>query len=408
MEVIAVKVDRVMCMKITDVKFYPIKIRNNAKGGVYWFLLKLTTNNNTAGWGEVIWNAYDPQTLKRMVDDIAENYIIGENPFTIEKTFGKIFSKHCKMHTDLSTMGIISGFEIACWDIIGKEVGQPIYNLMGGMINERIRTYTYLYEKEDKIFCEDFWQLPEACAERAAQYAQMGFTAVKLDPFAPYLDDYTVHMPARETLLRAERTVSEIRRAVGENCDIIIGTHGQFTAAGAIRVAKSLEKYDPLWFEEPTPPENFLVLKKVSEATTIPIATGERLSTKYEFAPLLEQKSCDIFQLDLSGVGGILEAKKIASMCEAWHTQITTHFWSGPVNFAAQIQLDVCCPNFLIQEAIETMGCFGGFDKIMKIPFNWQEGYIIPSKEPGLGIELDEEKIKQYVVEDYDEKNILI
>lgn len=395
-------------MKIRDVKFYPIKVRNNAKGGVYWFLLKLTTDSNVSGWGEMIWNAYDPGTLERMVYDIAENYIIGENPFSIEKVFGKIFAKHSKRHTDLSTMGIISGFEIACWDIIGKETGQPVYNLLGGMVNDRIRAYTYLYEKEDRIFCEDFWQLPEACARRAAEYVDMGFTAVKLDPLAPYLDDYIVHMPSRETLLRAEKTVRNIREAVGENCDIIIGTHGQFTAAGAIRVAKYLEKYDPLWFEEPTPPENPLVLQKVAQATTIPIATGERLSTKYEFTTLLEQKSCDIFQVDLAGVGGILEAKKIAAMCQAWHTQITTHFWAGPVNFAAQLQLDACCPNFLIQEAIETMGSFGGFDRIMKKPFCWEDGYFLLSNEPGLGIQLDEEKIQEYVVDDYEEQNILI
>lgn len=395
-------------MKIKDVKFYPIKVRNNAKGGVYWFLLKLTTDSNVSGWGEIIWNSYDPATLKHMVYDIAENYIIGSDPFAIEKTWGKIFAKHCKMHVDLSTMGIISGYEIACWDIIGKETNQPVYNLLGGMVNERIRTYTYLYEKEDRIFCEDFWQLPDACAKRAKEYVDMGFTAVKLDPLSPYLDSYAVHMPSRESLLRAEKTIKNIREAVGENCDIIIGTHGQFTAAGAIRVAKCLEKYDPLWFEEPTPPENPLVLRKVSEATTIPIATGERLATRYEYTALLEQKSCDIFQVDLSGVGGILEAKKIAAMCEAWHTQITTHFWAGPVNFAAQIQLDTCCPNFLIQEAIETMGDFGGFDKVMKKPFCWEEGYIIPSREPGLGIELDEEKIREYVIEDYEEQNILI
>lgn len=395
-------------MKIKDVKFYSIKVRNNAKGGVYWFLLKLTTDSNVSGWGEIIWNSYDPATLKHMVYDIAENYIIGSDPFAIEKTWGKIFAKHCKMHVDLSTMGIISGYEIACWDIIGKETNQPVYNLLGGMVNERIRTYTYLYEKEDRIFCEDFWQLPDACAKRAKEYVDMGFTAVKLDPLSPYLDSYAVHMPSRESLLRAEKTIKNIREAVGENCDIIIGTHGQFTAAGAIRVAKCLEKYDPLWFEEPTPPENPLVLRKVSEATTIPIATGERLATRYEYTALLEQKSCDIFQVDLSGVGGILEAKKIAAMCEAWHTQITTHFWAGPVNFAAQIQLDACCPNFLIQEAIETMGNFGGFDKVMKKPFCWEEGYIIPSKEPGLGIELDEEKIREYVIEDYEEQNILI
>lgn len=395
-------------MRIADVFFYPIKVRSNAKGGVYWFLLKLVTDTQVEGWGEIIWNSYNPGTLERMVHDMAENYIIGADPFELEKVFGKIFAIHSKLHSDLSSMGIISGFEVAFWDIIGKETGQPIYNLMGGKVNERIRTYTYLYEPEDKIFCEDFWQLPGACAKRAKEYADMGFTAVKLDPMAPYLDTYAAHMPSRETLMRARQTIAEIRAAVGEKVDIIIGTHGQFTAAGAIRVAKMLEEYDPLWFEEPTPPENQPVLQKVSQATTIPIATGERLATRYEFATLMADQSCDIYQIDVAGVGGLREARYIAGMAEAFHCQITTHFWAGPVNFAAQLQLAACCPNFLIQEAIETMGSFGGFDKIMKTPFVWDNGYMIPPTAPGLGIELDEEKIKQYVISDYDERNILI
>ena len=395
-------------MKIIEAKIYSVKIRSNVKGGVYWFFVKLTTDTKVEGWGEIIWNTYRPGTLKKMVENIVENYIIGKNPFNIEQIFTRIFALHSKLHTDLNTMGIISGLEMACWDIIGKETNQPIYNLLGGMVNERIRTYTYLYEKDDAIYCEDFWQMPEACAQRAYEYAQMGFTAVKIDPMFPYAKSNIAHQPSKESLRLADKTVGLIRKAVGEDCDIIIGTHGLFTAAGAIRVAKRLEKYDPLWLEEPTPPENYTVLKKVSEATTIPIATGERLATKYEFAPLMLDKCCDIYQLDISGCGGILEAKKIAAMAEAFHTQITTHFWAGPINFAAQIQLDVCCPNFLIQESIETMGSFGGFDKIMKHPFVWEEGYIIPSKEPGLGIEIDEKKLESYLVEDYDGQNVLI
>lgn len=395
-------------MKIKEVKYYPIKVRSNAKGGVYWFLLKLETDEGIDGWGEMIWNPYDPQTLGHMMRDIADNYIIGQDPFQIEKIFTKIFAIHCKLHTDLNTMGIISGFEIACWDIIGKKTGQPIHNLLGGKVNDKIRAYTYLYEKNDKIFCEDFWQMPEECAKRAKEYVEMGFTAVKLDPLAPYLDTYSVHMPSRKVLLRARKTIQGIREAVGPDVDIIIGTHGQFSTAGAIRVAKCLEEFDPLWFEEPTPPENYTVLKKVAEATTIPIATGERLSTKYEFAPLMASQCCDIYQLDLSGVGGILEAKKIAAMAEACHTLITTHFWAGPVNFAAQLHLAACCPNFLIQEAIETMGGFGGFDKVMKEPFAWERGYFLPPTKPGLGIELDESKVKELVIKDYEDQNILI
>ena len=395
-------------MKITEVKYYPIKIRNNAKGGVYWFLLKMETDEGISGWGEMIWNAYSPKTLGMMVLDIAKNFFIGENPFNVEKLFLKAFFVQCKAHTDLATQGILSGFEIACWDIIGKACGQPVYNLMGGRINDKIRAYTYLYQKDDKIFCEDFWQLPDACAESALRYVSEGFTAVKLDPFSPYLDEYATHIPTRESILRAKKTMRAIRNAVGEGIDIILGTHGQFTAAGAILAAKEMEEFNPLWFEEPTPPENYRVLKKVSEATTIPIATGERLATKFEFASLMHDRCCDIYQLDVSGCGGISEAKKIAAMAEANHVMITTHFWAGPINFAAQLQLAASCPNFLIQEAIGKMDSFGGFDKIMDDPFVFDKGYFIPSDKPGLGIEINEEKVKNFVVNAYDEKNILI
>lgn len=396
-------------MKITGVRYYPIKVRSNAKGGVYWFLLKLETDEGIDGWGEMIWNPYSPATLGKMMRDVADNYLIGEDPFQLERLFGKIFAIHCKHHTDLNTMGIISGFELACWDIIGKKTGQPVYNLLGGKVNPRIRAYTYLYEKDDRIFCEDFWQLPEECAQRAREYVAMGFTAVKLDPLAPYLDTYATHMPSREVILRAEKTIRLIREAVGPNVDIIIGTHGQFTPAAAVRVAKALEPFDPLWFEEPTPPENFTALKTVKQATTIPIATGERLATKYEFAPLMASQYCDIYQVDLSGVGGLLEGKKIAAMAESYHAQITTHFWAGPVNFAAQLALAACCPNFLIQEAIETMnGGFCGFEKVLDTPFEWDNGYFIPSQAPGLGLDINEDKVRQYVVESYDDQNILI
>lgn len=395
-------------MQIKRFDFYPIKIRSNAKGGVYWFLLKLTTDTGVEGWGEIIWNPYEPDTLSMMVRDFAKSYILGQNPFDIEKIFGKAFFVHCKSHSSLSCSGIISGFEIACWDIIGKVTGQPIYNLLGGKINEKIRTYTYLYEPEDKIFCEDFWTLPERCAERAKDYVREGFSAIKLDPMAPYLNQYATHYPSLDSIHRAEKTISMIRDAVGPDIDIIIGTHGQFTAAGAISVAKALEKYNPLWFEEPTPPGNPGTLKKVSEETTIPICTGERLASKYDYAEYILDRSVDIYQIDISGVGGILEAKKIASMCEAFHTLITTHFWAGPVNFAAQIQLAVCSPNFLIQEAIETMGDFGGFNKILDTPFCWKEGNIIPSDKPGLGLDINEDKVKQYVITNYNDANILI
>ena len=160
------------------------------------------------------------------------------------------------------------------------------------------------------------------------------------------------------------------------------------TASSAIRLAKRLEKFDPLWFEEPVPPENIEEMARVARSTSIPIATGERLATKYEFAGLLNKQAASILQMALGRVGGILEAKKIAGMAEAHYALIAPHLYCGPIEGAANIQIDTCSPNFLIQEGIQTWGGFHA--EILKEPIRWEEGYIIPPSKPGLGVELDE------------------
>ncbi|TET40810.1 MAG: mandelate racemase/muconate lactonizing enzyme family protein, partial [Dehalococcoidia bacterium] len=166
------------------------------------------------------------------------------------------------------------------------------------------------------------------------------------------------------------------------------------TTSSAIRLAKRLEKYDPLWFEEPVPPENVDEMARVARSTSIPIATGEKLSTKFEFVELLEKQAATILQVSLGSVGGILEAKKIAGMAETHYAQIAPWLWYGPIAGAASIQLDTCSPNFLIQESIEK---FDGFHaEILKEPIQWENGYIIPPTEPGLGVELNEETIAKY------------
>jgi 2-dehydro-3-deoxyphosphogalactonate aldolase len=161
------------------------------------------------------------------------------------------------------------------------------------------------------------------------------------------------------------------------------------TAAAAIRLAKRLERFDPLWFEEPVPPENISEMARVAHHTTIPVATGERLATKYEFADLLEKQAAAILQPAVARAGGILETKKIAGMAEAHYVQIAPHLYCGPIEAAANIQIGVCSPNFLIQESIETFGGF--FSEIVKEPIQWEDGFIIPPTKPGLGVELNEE-----------------
>jgi L-alanine-DL-glutamate epimerase-like enolase superfamily enzyme len=180
-----------------------------------------------------------------------------------------------------------------------------------------------------------------------------------------------------------------VREAVGDGCDLLLGTHGQFTPSGAVRLAQRLERFDPLWFEEPTPPEMPEEMARVARATSIPIATGERLTTKYEFSRVLQTGAASILQLNLGRVGGLLEAKKIAGMAEAHYAQIAPHLYCGPVVGAANIQLSACTPNFLLLEGIREWNGFHA--EILKTPIVWEDGYVIPPTAPGLGVELDED-----------------
>ena len=166
------------------------------------------------------------------------------------------------------------------------------------------------------------------------------------------------------------------------------------TTSSAIRLAKRLEKFDPMWFEEPIPPENFEEMGKVALSTTIPIATGERLATKYEFSKILESKGASILQMNLGRAGGLLEAKKIAGLAETHYAQIAPHLYCGPVVGAANIQISTCSPNFLILEGIKDWKGFSS--EIIKDPIEWRDGYVIPPTKPGLGIELNEKIADKY------------
>jgi L-alanine-DL-glutamate epimerase-like enolase superfamily enzyme len=288
-------------------------------------------------------------------------------------------------------MGVISGLEMACWDIIGKAVEQPIYNLLGGKVHERLRSYTYLYPAAGEG--DDFYHDADRSAARAAEYVAQGFTGLKFDPTGGF-SAYDPRQPTQEALERTVRLVRLVREAVGPRADLLMGTHGQFTTSGAIRLAKQLEPYDPLWFEEPVPPEMPEQMAIVARGTSIPIATGERLTTKYEFARVLACGAANIIQMNLGRVGGLLEAKKVAALAEVHYAQIAPHLYCGPVVGAANIQIATCSPNFLILESIQQRGGFHA--KLLKKPIRWERGYVIPPTAPGLGVELDEAVAREH------------
>jgi 2-dehydro-3-deoxyphosphogalactonate aldolase len=308
----------------------------------------------------------------------------------------RVYSAGFTQHPDLTLMGVLSALEMACWDIVGKEAGQPIYNLLGGRVHERLRSYTYIYARPGDP--TDVYRDPDLAAERAVEYLQQGFTALKFDPAGPY-SAFDGRQLSLLDIDRCVRFCRQLREAAGLKADLLFGTHGQMTAAGAIRLAKRLEPYDPLWFEEPVPPDAPEEMAKVARATSIPIAAGERLATKYDFGRLLRAGAAAIVQMNLGRVGGLLEAKKIAAMAEVDHVQIAPHLYCGPVVGAANIQLAACSPNFLILEGIERWDGFHA--QILRKPIRWENGYVIPPTDPGLGIELNEDFIKDFPYSDH-------
>ena len=379
-------------MKLQEIKTY-VTVPPTGLGGSFWVIVKLTTDNGIEGIGECYGIPVSGDIACRMVEDTFARFMAGEDPHNVETMFRRVYSAGFTQRPDISMMGVFSGMEIAIWDILGKAHGVPVYQLLGGKFHDRLRTYTYLYPLEvtpDGNPAEgqgDVYHDGDAAAEAALRYVEMGFTAVKQDPAGPYSFQGGRELSLTE-LSRSEYNVKRIREAVGDRADILFGTHGQMTTSSAIRLAKRLEPYDPLWFEEPCPPDQMEAIGRVAQSTSIPVATGERLTTKVEFHEALKA-GVAILQPDIGRSGGIWETKKIAVIAELYNAQIAPHIYCGPIAHAAAVHVGFSLPNFLILETILT----DFHDAILQKPLTWEAGYMLPPTEPGLGIELNEQTI---------------
>ena len=378
-------------MKVTGLKTMVVEAEPPYIGGRYYLFLELQTDEGISGIGErIAGSAYSghPEDLKsqvRLIEEFFGQFVLGENPLNIELIWDRMYgTRHDLRHPSLYATPVISAIDMALWDIAGKAANQPIYNLLGGRYHERLRAYAYMPS-------EGIRERPEKAGEVAEQLLAEGNTACKIDPFMP---SHPIRDIPLEEIEHAGRIFESIRDAVGNRLEVAIGTHGQMPTYSAIRVAKYLEPYNPFWFEEPVMPEKVEEMARIAAHTDIPIATGERLVTKYEFARVLEQQAAQIIQLDVGQCGGITEAKKIAGMAEAHYAMIAPHMYCGPVAAAAAIQIDTCSPNFLIQEA--NVGPL--HQKIFKEPLVVENGYITPPTGPGLGIEFDEDVLQAHLV----------
>ena len=379
-------------MRVAGVETFVVGNPPPRHGGRYFLFVQLTTDDGIVGVGEAYVATVGPHLVADMLVDVADRHLVGRSPFDVEAFWRRAYGSGYALRPDPTLCGVLSALEMACWDIIGKATGRPVYDLLGGRVHEGLRSYTYLYpeggDAYDPLDGPNLYTDPDLAAEAAVRAVEMGFTAVKFDPAGPY-SVYDGRQPSLERLDLSVRYTRAIREAVGDRADLLFGTHGQFTPSGALRLARRLEAYDPLWFEEPVPPDDLEGMARVAAGTTIPVATGERLTTVSEFAAVLRAGAASILQPDLGRSGGILQGKKIASIGEVHQALLAPHCYCGPVVAAANIALATCSPNFLILESIDRWDGFHA--DLLQTPIRWEDGMVIPSTEPGLGVVLNVE-----------------
>jgi L-alanine-DL-glutamate epimerase-like enolase superfamily enzyme len=384
-------------MHIKDCDTIVVATPDDSPGGRYFLFVKLVSSDGIVGWGEAYSASFGAEQTASLINDVAQRYLIGEDPHDIEAFFRRCYSSGFTQRPDSVMMGCASALEMACWDIIGKAADKPVHKLLGGAVHRELRSYTYLYPASGPIYPnpkkKNVYNDPQMAAEDAVHWVDSGFTAIKFDPAGPYTV-YDPHQPRLVDIELSVQMVKAVREAVGKRADILFGTHGQFTPSGAGRLARAIEAYDPLWFEEPCPPDMHEPLAKLAAQTSIPVACGERLSSKYEFQRVLATGAAQILQPNLGRCGGLLEGKKIAALAEVHHALVAPHCYCGPVVAAANIQLAATLPNFLILEAIKDWRGFHA--ELLVKPLILNDGYTQVPDSPGLGVEIDEDVARSY------------
>jgi galactonate dehydratase len=362
-------------MKIVDVKTYVV--------GTVWrnlTIVQVITDDGLEGFGEVRMLNHTDALLGYFAEAVP-NHVLGHDPFDIEALFQRMYRNDFARAGEIALSGIAT-IEMACWDIVGKALGQPVYKLLGGAVRDRIKAYAngwYTVERTPQEF--------HAAAKRVVE---KGYRALKFDPFGAGFYELAI-----EEKHRVIELVEAVRDAVGPDIEILLEMHGRFNPATAIELSRELERFKPSWVEEPVPPDNLAALKKAAEKINIPVATGERMHTRYDFRELFELQAADIIQPDITHFGGILETKKLAAWADSYYVLIAPHNVGGPISTAAALHLAACTVNFKIQEHFNDFA-----DSWVKevAPGNPEvvDGYFALPQGPGLGITFNEEFAKAH------------
>src|SRR6266700_1527582 len=359
-------------MKISDVKTYVV--------GTAWrniTIVQVLTDEGLEGVGEVrMLNHTD--ALQGYLAEAVTNHVLGHDPMDIEALVQRMFRNDYARAGEIA-MSAISTIEMACWDIVGKALDQPVYRLLGGAVRDSIKAYANGWYTVERT--------PEEFHAAAKHVLARGYRALKLDPFGA-----GVYELDRQEQIRSIGLVEAVRDAVGPDVDILVEMHGRFNPATAIAIARELEPLHPGWLEEPVPPENLAALRKAAEHIHIPVATGERIHTRHEYRELFELQAADIIQPDITHFGGIIDTKKLAAWADAYYVLVAPHNVGGPVSTAANLHLAACTTNFKIQEHFNDFA--EDFVKAAA-PGNPEvvDGYFALPSGPGLGVTLDHDVI---------------
>lgn len=373
-------------MKITNVDIF--QLGEHAAGvSATWaansIILKLTTSTGLVGYGEAV-PTLRVQPVIQSLREVARVYV-GKDPCDVERNWHEWRKHDFYLPVSFESTTAVSAFDIACWDIIGKQFGAPLHKLMGGSTRTKVRLYSNGWYND----CVT----PDQFGQRAKRFAGMGYTGLKFDPFGDYYD----WIDTKGLSIAYER-VKAVRDATGGKVDLLIEHHGRFNPNSAIMIAQKLREFDPLFMEEPVHPENEDGLRKYREATDVRVAIGERILTKEQAAHILSNNLTDFLQPDITNIGGVTQAVKVAAIAEAYGVEIAFHNAFGPIQNAVTIQLDATIPNFLIQESF--------YDVFP--PWKWQlvkdqskveNGYASVPTKPGLGVEVDEKILEDHKAE---------
>ncbi|HCV26163.1 MAG TPA: galactonate dehydratase [Candidatus Latescibacteria bacterium] len=357
-------------MKISSLYVTPIERRG--------LIVQIHTDEGLTGIGAPM-NYEHGRTVERAILDMSD-YLVGKDPRQIEDHWQVIFRSSYSRQMPI-LLAALSGIDMACLDILGQSLGAPIWRLLGGSVRDKIRVYSSTGGPE-----------PEKYAEGALRAVEKGFTAVKMCPFPEpvrYIDT-----PAMVD--KTVRRVAAVREAVGQEVDVALDFHRAVSPAMARMVLPELEPLRPMFVEEPTHPENVDALLDIAQSTSIPIATGERNTTRWGFREICEKRAAAVLQPDIRHCGGILEMRKIASLAEIHYLSLAPHSASDPLGVVASVHAMAGVPNFLIQE-------FGGGDgtELFEEPLAFKDGFVELPTEPGMGVKIDGEKLKALKMDDW-------